>query len=179
MVSITIVAKSFSSRRLGVAMALYSMLGAPFHLLLIKAIGSALTDKGYGSHEVWGGVGAGASWAFADLALAGPRSFAIALRYFHGGKSVGGEHALAGPGDAGFLGVRTDDFPLGNDLCGRCIFNVAIFKERGFDERLYFNVLALVTIIALGHNLFFGWLVNYVRLNYLLAACLLATAASL
>jgi cyanate permease len=62
---------------------------------------------------------------------------------------------------------------------GVALFNVDIFKERGFDAKLYVNVLALVTIVALAANLFFGWLVNYVGLNRLLAACLLATAASL
>ena len=62
---------------------------------------------------------------------------------------------------------------------GVALFNVDIFKERGFDTRLYFNVLSLVTVVALAANFFFGWLVNYVRLTRLLAACLLATAASL
>ena len=52
---------------------------------------------------------------------------------------------------------------------GVALFNVDIFRERGFDdERLYFNVLALVTVVALGANLVFGWLVNYVGLNRLL-----------
>ena len=58
---------------------------------------------------------------------------------------------------------------------GVALFNVDIFKERGFDQKLYFNVLALVTIVALAANMFFGWLVNYVGLNRLLTACLLAT----
>ena len=52
-------------------------------------------------------------------------------------------------------------------------------RNEGSIEKLYVNVLALVTIVALAAKLFFGWLVNYVRLNRLLAACLLATAASL
>jgi cyanate permease len=56
---------------------------------------------------------------------------------------------------------------------------VDIFKERGFDQTLYFNVLSLVTIIALGSKFFFGWLVNHVRLTHLLSVCLLVTAASL
>src|SRR6185503_2344191 len=62
---------------------------------------------------------------------------------------------------------------------GVALFNVDIFRERGFDERLYFNVLSLVTIVALGSKFFFGWLVNHVRLTRLLAVCLVATAASL
>jgi len=38
-VSITIVAKSFDARQLGLAMACYAMLCAPFHLVLIKGVG--------------------------------------------------------------------------------------------------------------------------------------------
>ena len=43
-VSIAIVAKHFSSRQLGMAMAWYAVLAAPFHLLLIKAIGWSLDE---------------------------------------------------------------------------------------------------------------------------------------
>jgi len=62
---------------------------------------------------------------------------------------------------------------------GVALFNEDIFKERGFNQKLYFNALTLVTAVALAANLFFGWLVNYVRLTRLLSACLLVTAASL
>src|SRR5262249_20053238 len=54
---ITIVAKAFNARKLGVAMAWYSILSAPFHLLLIKGVGWALTDAGYDWRHVWGSVG--------------------------------------------------------------------------------------------------------------------------
>src|SRR5262245_53821020 len=58
-VSITIVAKSFSKRRLGMAMAWYSVLSAPFHLLLIQSVGWALKvdGGGYDWRTVWCGVG--------------------------------------------------------------------------------------------------------------------------
>src|SRR5262245_23967145 len=52
-VSITIVAKSFRARQLGVAMAWYAILSAPFHLILIRAVGWALTDAGFDWREVW------------------------------------------------------------------------------------------------------------------------------
>ena len=56
-VSMTIVAKSFAARQLGLAMAWYAIISAPFHLLLIKGIGWALNDAHFGWREVWGGVG--------------------------------------------------------------------------------------------------------------------------
>ncbi len=41
---------------------------------------------------------------------------------------------------------------------GVALFNVDIFKERGFDEKLYFNVLSVITVVALVSKLVFvGW----------------------
>ena len=153
------------------------MICAPFHLLLIQGIGWALTDAHFGWREVWGGVGFRSSRSrrlrsrYATLALLSP--------FHRAGRLADGEHALASPGNAGVLGLRADDFDLGNDLRGCRPIQRRHLQGAGFDAKLYFNVLALVTIVALAANLFFGWLVNYVGLNRLLAACLLATAASL
>src|SRR5437899_636768 len=62
---------------------------------------------------------------------------------------------------------------------GVALFNEDIFRERGFGRDLYFNVLALVTLIALVSKLAFGWLTRYLSLSKLLSICLLATSASL
>ncbi len=43
-VSLTIVAKAFEPRRVGLAMAWYAILSVPFHLLLIKGVGWAQAD---------------------------------------------------------------------------------------------------------------------------------------
>ncbi len=178
-VSITIVAKSFAARRLGMAMAWYAIISAPFQLLLIQGIGWALNEAHFGWREVWGGVG------FSLIALSAA-SFLLARN----------------PPPCAGRSTVVDDSPAGSTLrqalatpafwvfgltisiwgmiyAGVALFNVDIFKERGFDAKLYVNVLALVTIVTLAANLFFGWLVNYVGLNRLLAVCLLATAASL
>ena len=178
-VSITIVAKSFHVRQLGVAMACYAIISAPFHLMLIQGVGWALNDAGYGWREVWGGVG----WALIALSLT---SLALARN-----PSVPSTRRAA-PADppAGstlWQALTTPAFWVfgltisiwGMIYAGVALFNVDIFKERGFDERLYFNVLSLGTIVALAAKMFFGWLVNYVRLTRLLSVCLLATAASL
>ena len=178
-VSITIVAKSFETRQLGLAMACYAMLGAPFHLMLIQGIGWALTDAGFGWRQVWGGVG---------LSLIALSAVSLALRR-NAAAFSGRSDALVGSptGSTLWQALATPAFWVfgltisiwGMIYAGVALFNVDIFKERGFDEKLYFNVLSLVTIVALAANMFFGWLVNYVKLNRLLCVCLLATTASL
>lgn len=178
-VSMTIVAKSFAARQLGLAMAWYAIISAPFHLLLIKGIGWALNDAHFGWREVWGGVG------FSLIALSAASFFLARNPPSFAGRSTAPDdppagctlrQALATPAFWVF-GLTISIW--GMIYAGVALFNVDIFKERGFDAKLYVNVLALVTIVALAANLFFGWLVNYVGLNRLLAACLLATAASL
>jgi MFS family permease len=177
-VSITIVAKAFNAKQLGVAMAWYAILFAPFHLLLIKCVGWALTDLGYAWREVWGGVGV----ALILLAL-----MAAMLSRKPVSRTAAGAVPLDAAGSTLWQALGTPAFWVfsltisiwGMIYAGIALFNVDIFRERGFDERLYFNVLSLVTIVALGSKLFFGWLVNYVKLTQLLAVCLLTTAASL
>ncbi len=43
---------------------------------------------------------------------------------------------------------------------GVALFNEDIFRERGFERSLYFNVLTEVTLVAIFAKFFFGWLVN-------------------
>lgn len=178
-VSITIVAKSFSARQIGIAMAWYSILSAPFHLLLIQGVGWALNDMQYDWRTVWAGVGV------ALILL----SFTAAMisRNPKVDPADNLDISLSGGGFTFWQALATPAFWLfsltisiwGMIYAGVALFNVDIFRERGFDQALYFNVLSLVTIIALVAKLFFGWLVNYVKLTHLLAVCLFATAASL
>ena len=175
-VSLTIVAKSFNGRRMGLAMAWYAILSVPFHLVLIKGVGWALTDGSYNWRIVWGAIG----WSLMALSV-----FAICLAP-RGAISVQQAEANA-RGRTLVEALTTPAFWVfsltislwGMIYAGVALFNVDIFKERGFDEKLYFNVLSLVTVVALLSKLFFGWLVNYVPLNRLLAVCLLMTAFSL
>ncbi len=177
-VSITIVAKAFRARQLGVAMAWYAILFAPFHLLLIKGVGWALTDAGYDWREVWGGVGI----VLVLLAL-----MASTLSRNPISRTAEGAIPLDSTGSTLWQALLTPAFWVfgltisiwGMIYSGVALFNEDIFRERGFEKELYFNVLALVTAVALGAKLFFGWLVNYVKLTWLLSACLLITAASL
>jgi len=179
-VSITIVAKSFNAKQLGMAMAFYANLFAPFHLLLINAVGWGLGDGGYEWREVWGAVGVSLI-VLSLMAVCLPRT--TVPKVADGDVSI----ALADAGSTFWQALATPAFWLfsltisiwGMIYSGVALFNEDIFNERGFDRSLYFNVLSLVTMVALVSKLFFGWLVNYVKLTHLLSACLFATAASL
>lgn len=180
-VSLTIVAKSFTSKNLGLAMAFYSILFAPFHLILIKAVGWALTDYQYDWRSIWGCVG---------LALVALSAIAFFLRRPEPPTRSNDDIALAPQEPLGatlWQALATPAFWLFSVTIalwsmiysGVALFNVDIFRERGFDQSLYFNVLACVTVVALGAKFFFGWLVNYVPITWLLGACLVSTSASL
>lgn len=177
-VSITIVAKSFPPRRLGLAMAWYSILSAPFHLLLIKGVGWALGDGHYDWRTVWATVGL----ALILLSISGAMLTRQTLPSMQND-----DVALDSRGSTLAQALSTLAFWVfgltislwGMIYSGVALFNEDIFRERGFNRELYFNVLALVTMVALAAKLFFGWLVNYVRITHLLGACLLITALSL
>lgn len=177
-VSITIVAKSFDAKRIGLAMAWYSVLSAPFHLLLIQGVGWALRDAQLDWRTVWAGVGAALVVLSLTAALIA-RHPVVRPRSGDDPQSMSGAtlgQALATPA---FWVFSSTISIWGMIYSGVALFNEDIFRERGFDTYLYFNVLSLVTVVALGSKFLFGWLVNYVRLTRLLAACLLTTAASL
>lgn len=177
-VSLTIVAKSFHAKQIGVAMAFYAILSAPFHLILIQAVKWALEDAKFDWRTVWGAVGV-ALMALSSTSLLLSRPAVSRFPEVEVPRDDAGAtlwQALATPA---FWVFSLTISIWGMIYAGVALFNVDIFKERGFDQSLYFNVLSLVTMVALASKLFFGWLVNYVPLTRLLSACLLATAASL
>lgn len=175
-VSITIVSKSFQARQLGLAMACYAIVSMPFHLVLIKGVGWALTDAKYDWRTVWNGVGASliALSVTAVLLRRRPAAEIVPPAVSETGSTLG--QALMTPA---FWVFSLTISIWGMIYSGVALFNEDIFRERGFDKSLYFNVLAVTAIVAVASKLFFGWLVNYVRLTRLLSACLLATAFSL
>jgi MFS family permease len=176
-VSITIVAKAFDSQRLGLAMGWYAVLSAPFHLVLIKSVGWALTDAGYSWREVWQAVG----WSLVALSLTAAllRGRPMPHRQTPPGIDLAGSTLAQALRTPAFWVFGLTISLWGMIYSGVSLFNVDIFRERGFDEKLYFNVLALVSLVALASKMLFGWLVNYVPLTRLLAACLLVTALCL
>lgn len=176
-VSITIVAKSFSAQRLGMAMAWYSILLAPFHLALIKGVGWAIAWEDISWRTVWAGIG---------FSIVGLSACGMLLRS-NNAPEKSGKTISDSTGFTLGQALRTPAFwtfsltisMWGMIYSGVALFNEDIFSERGFDRNLYFNVLSEVTIIAVCAKFFFGWLVNYVPLNQLLAVCLLVTSLSL
>ncbi len=176
-VSITIVAKSFSAQRLGLAMAWYAVLLAPLHLALIQGVGWAFTLENISWRTVWAGVG------FSLVAL----SLIAGLLQNKNLDSVDKESVDQAIGYTLGQALLTPAFwtfsltisVWGMIYSGVALFNEDIFSERGFDRNLYFNVLAEVTVVAICAKFLFGWLVNYVPLNRLLTLCLFATTLSL
>ena len=179
-VSLTLVAKAFDRQRIGMAMAWYAMLAMPMHLLLIQVVGWALTEAHYDWRFVWSSVGA----TLVVLSVS-----ALMLPVVRGAiDSNGSKLPLSGAamesGSTLFEALRTQAFWVvsltislwGMIYSGVALFNVDIFRERGFDEKLYFQVLSLVSIVALVSKICFGWLVNRVSLMRLLASSLAITA---
>jgi MFS family permease len=176
-VSITIVAKSFSAQRLGLAMAWYAVLSAPFHLALIQGVGWAFTLEDVSWRTIWAGMG---------VSLVALSSCAWLLRQSDESTE---EKNLSSECDGFTLGqaLRTPAFwtfsltisAWGMIYAGVALFNEDIFRERGFERSLYFNVLAEVTLVAICAKFFFGWMVNYIPLNRLLAVCLFITSLTL
>jgi MFS family permease len=175
-VSLTIVAKSFRVQSLGLAMAWFAILSAPFHLILIKGVGWSLTDGQCSWRQVWGAVG---------IALVALSSIAFFLKSTP--RSVASRSDEIVQGSSLWQALRTPAFWVfsltislwGMIYAGVALFNQDIFKERGFDQATYFNVLSLVTVVALCSNFLFGWLITFVSLPRLLAACLMMTAMAL
>lgn len=180
-VSITIVAKSFAASRLGLAMAWYAIASIPFHLILIKGAGWALTDQHMSWRTVWWGIGL----SLTLLSLTGlllpknPRREIAAEQDDVPDEAPTGAtfgQALCTPA---FWVFSVTISLWGMIYAGVALFNQDIFQERGFDQQLYFNVLAMVTIVALASKLVFGYFVNYVPLTRLLAICLVTTSGCL
>ncbi len=189
-VSLTLVAKAFDRQRIGMAMAWYAILAMPMHLGLIQVVGWALTDAQFDWRTVWSGVGvmlivmSASSLCLPNLNFSKPESTRSLLS-----ENEAADSLTNPPPTGSTLGeaLRTPAFWVvsltislwGMIYSGVALFNVDIFRERGFDEKMYFHVLSLVSIIALGAKIAFGWLVNRVSLMRLLASCLFITALCL
>jgi MFS family permease len=177
-VSITIVAKSFRPRQLGLAMAWYAILSVPFHLLLIRAVGWALKDGGYDWRAVWAGVGLSLI-GLSLLAALLTRSVTATDGADPGARSESGATLLQALATPAFWAFSLTISLWGMIYAGVALFNEDIFRERGFSRQLYFDVLTVVTVVALVSKLAFGWLTRYVPLPKLLGVCLLVTSGAL
>ena len=147
-VSITLVAKAFRPAQLGLAMAWYSILSAPFHLLLIRLVGDAL-KAGTDWRTVWATAGVVPGRAVGDGRPARPATT-------QGG---GPDRRVTGRGRGTPSGRRWPRLAFwvvavtislwGLIYAGVALFNEDILRERGFSREVYFDVLSLVTVVAL------------------------------
>jgi MFS family permease len=181
-VSITIVAKSFEAKQLGLAMAFYAIMATPFYVLFFQGVGWALKTGHYDWRSCWEVVGV-------LLVLLSGIAFLL-RRYPHVDelqeRSTLHQQPSSTAGSTIWQALATPAFWVfsltvsfwGMISSGVSQFNEDIFKERGFQE-LYVPVVSFMMVVALAANLFFGWLTNHVRLTHLLAACLLASAAAM
>ena len=179
-VSLTLVAKAFRRDRVGMAMAWYAILAMPMHLGLIQLVGWALTDAQLDWRAVWSGVGAllvclsATAWFLPTL----PSNTSQSAQP-NAGSDSGGSTLIEALRTPAFWVVSLTISLWGMIYSGVALFQVDIFSERGFDEKMYFKILSLVSIVALASKLGFGWLVNHVSLMKLLASCLFITALCL
>lgn len=174
-VSITLVAKAFRPVQLGLAMAWYAIIMAPLHLILIRSVGAGLS-AGTSWRTVWLWVGM-ALVVLAGMALfLGRPTTTLSNAPARPPTGASLRQALATPA----FWVIAGTISLWSLIyAGVALFNEAIFRERGFAKEVYFDVLSLVTLIALGAKFLFGWLTRYCRLTHLLSVCLLLTTATL
>ena len=149
-VSITIVSKAFEPRQLGLAMAWYSIMLAPLHLApIIRGVGWAL-----GRTAATTGGRCGPASDCRSPAL----SFVAAFLKSESSEAANSSREKAPHEDGATLGQALATpafwiFSLTISLwtmiySGVALFNEDIFKERGFSRELYFNVLAMVTVVS-------------------------------
>jgi MFS family permease len=180
--SLSIVSKSFTAERLGLAMAWYAVLSVPFHILLIQGVNSAFSIDGISWRTIWMAIGV-VLVVLSTTAVFLPARWQDALptdkpSSLHAEAREGYtlREALATPA---FYTFSLTISLWGMIYAGVALFNEDIFRERGFDRSLYFAVLTEVTVVAIASKFVFGWLASSVLLNRLLAVCLAVTACSL
>jgi len=176
-VSITIVAKSFRREQLGLAMAWYSILSAPFHLWMIDFVKWAMAaPNGYDWRAVWATIGFALMGLSLTAALLARRT---AIEEREETEDHDGATLIQALGTPAFWAFSLTISIWGLIYSGVALFNEDIFKERGFSRELYLDVLQMIVAIALVSKFAFGWLTRRVSLSKLLGVCLFVTSLSL
>jgi MFS family permease len=184
-ISIALVGKWFT-RRLGMAMGVYTVLLAIGFIATTLGAGAAVRESGWRSG--WAGVGYCLVFGMAPLGLLLARSTP---------ESVGLEpdaalpHPEQGPRaalDLPLLQALANPafwaFTLASALFGMVwsaitLWNEKILAERGFDNKTFLIVIGVLTFAGLPANLFGGWLVGRWPMGRVLLIGMLFFAASL
>jgi MFS family permease len=179
--SLAVVGKWFS-RRIGLAMGVYSVLVGLGFAGAFKLVGTAI--KTYGWQDAWQGIGI-TLIALAPLAWLivrdSPESCGLPADR---DPNAGPEGVVEGRtlGEA----LRTPTFWVfalassfyGLLSSGIALFNEAILNERGFSAEVYYNLLPLTTLVGVASNFTGGWASSRWGLGRVLAFGMLALAGA-
>jgi MFS family permease len=176
--SLTIVGKS-SSRRVGLAMGIYSALVTVLFVGAFQVVGHSIIGQGWRS--AWRDV------AYALLLAVTP----LTLLLLREAKSPASATTRASHTNLEGLNLaqalRTQAFWIfgsatalyGLAASGLGLFNQAVLAERGFDPKTYYSFLSGTTAIGLAGQLLCGWLSTRWRMPRLLAFAMMLYALGL
>lgn len=183
-VSLAMVGKWFS-RRLGLAMGIYTVLMAIGFITAFSVLGGYKDDAW---RTVWAGLG------YSLLLVVAPLSWILTRDVPEGsGLTVDG---IEVPPDAGirpaegfslFAALAEPSFwafalatsMYGLVTSGTSLFNEDILRERGFPKETYYTLLKLTTGIGLAGNFIAGWLVQRTSLRLVMALSMSSLGAAL
>jgi len=182
--SLSIVPQWFT-RRLPVAMAVYSVILSVGFMVAFPVVGGLVLKSGW--RPAWAGLGWVLLLGLAPLAW-------LLVRRDPESCGLNPEPGAAAGGDGAFVpaftlkeALRTPAFwvfAVGSALYGLVasgvgLFNESILRERGFDASAYHATLAVTAIVALLGNFLGGWLAGRWPLGRLLALALALLTAGL
>lgn len=178
--SLALVGKWFS-RRLPVAMGVYSVVMSVGFMLAFPLVGAIVLTQGW--RAAWATIGFALVAGLAPLALAfarnTPESCGVAV---DGADAAAGHEPepLAASGATLGEALRTGAFwvfalssaTYGLIASGIALFNESILAERGFDPATYHRTLAVTAIVALVGNFGGGWALRRISQRTLLVTAM-------
>ena len=180
-VSLALVGKWFS-RRLNIAMGVFSLLVGMGFVTAFPLVGQAVLSGGWRS--AWAGVGWGVL-AFAPVAWlvarnkpeeAGVAGDAAAVEVEASLSDIGLWDALRG---SAFWIFALSSAVFGLVYSGISLFNQSILEQRGFDATVYHTVLVVSTLLGLVANFAGGWLASRWSIRRLMGVGMAVLAAAL
>jgi MFS family permease len=176
--SIATVARWFPDRA-GFAMGIYSLLISIFFALAFGAVGYSVRVNGW--RFAWMQLALALLLLVGPLVLLGLRSpLARHAVEFERGSDTRNQLTLAGSLQTRAFWVFAGAAAAFNLVSsGLGLFNEAVLKERGFNQRTFHNFLVLSTLMSLAGQFACGWLTRHCRYQTLTFLALLAYATSL
>ncbi|MCL4821138.1 MAG: MFS transporter [Vicinamibacteria bacterium] len=178
--SLALVGKWFS-RRLPVAMGVYSVVMSVGFMLAFPLVGAIVLAQGW--RAAWATIGFALVAGLAPLALAfarnTPESCGVAVDGAEAGDArdegpAGGHGATLGEAlrTGAFWVFALSSAIYGLIASGIALFNESILAERGFDPATYHRSLAVTAIVALAGNFGGGWALRRISQRTLLVTAM-------